>query len=62
MREIKFRGIYIDTGEFVYGYITNKKDDKAIIFDPNIGRIGTYYVVKGETVGQYTGLRLNIKE
>ena len=55
MREIKFRGIYIDTDEWVYGYLVNMGDSNAVIFDPNAGSLGTYFVVKKETLGQYTG-------
>lgn len=54
-REIKFRGIFINTNEFVYGWFSKlKTGNQSIIFDPT--GIGTYYVVKAETVGQFTGL------
>lgn len=60
-REIKFRGIAFDTGEFVYGYYVKRTDphDKSHkIYDPNNG---TWHKVKAETVGQYIGLHDNTK-
>lgn len=53
MREIKFRGIYVDTDEFVYGYLLTH-GYLYIIYDPT--GIGTYHVIKQETIGQYIGL------
>lgn len=47
MREIKFRGKLIDTGEWVYGYLIGK--------DVIVGE-GWRRVVP-ETVGQYTGMK-----
>lgn len=52
MREIKFRGKYIDTNEWVYGYYL--KQERHVIFDPS--GIGTYYVIDSNTLGQFTGL------
>lgn len=53
MREIRFRGKRIDTGEWVYGYVdsTMKKDIVAINTS-----IGTF-VVDQDTVGQFIGLK-----
>ena len=53
-REIKFRGISIDTGEFVFGYYVetiDPYDKRHKIYDP---LDGTWHNVKAETVGQYT--------
>jgi uncharacterized phage protein (TIGR01671 family) len=61
MREIKFRGKRLDTGEWVYGYyytqiITHagnrKSRDHFIRTEQNIR-----YEVDPATVGQYTGLK-----
>ena len=57
-RIIKFRGIYVDTGEWVYGDLLHYGAD-TVIFDSNV--TNTYYQVKPETVGQYTGLHDNTK-
>lgn len=51
MREIKFRGIFVDTEAWVYGYLIRYGADN-VIFD-NLTH--TYYRVKHETVGQYIG-------
>jgi hypothetical protein len=55
-REIKLMGSYIDTGEFVYGFLISglvKEPEYEVIFDDTTR---TYYKVKAETVGQFTGL------
>lgn len=46
MREIKFRGKRVDSGEWVYGNYHNKH----IIYN------GDFIYILPETVGQYTGL------
>jgi uncharacterized phage protein (TIGR01671 family) len=63
MREIKFRGKRIDTGEWVYGYLCFVYVDvpsKASIYDPKSARS---YDVLTETIGQYAGQKdKNVKE
>ena len=57
MREIKFRGKRIDTGEWVYG--------SFLIYDPEssdpicqiVTGLGLWYLVYHQTVGQYTRLK-----
>ena len=58
MREIKFRGQRVDTGEWVYGYYANytyqgkNKITGHFVFEyPN-----KQYEIYTETVGQFTGL------
>ena len=51
MREIKFRGKRIDTGEWVYGYLA----DESYINDINTVDLSSVEV-DPDTVGQYTGL------
>jgi hypothetical protein len=52
MRQIKFRGLTIDTNEWVYGYFI-KCGDETFIEDED----GNVHKVKPKTVGQSTGLR-----
>ena len=52
MREIKFRGKRIDTGEWVYGYLA----DENYINDINTVDLSSVEV-DPDTVGQYTGLK-----
>ena len=57
MREIRFRGKKIDTGEWIYGYLCFVYVDvpsKSSIYDPKSVR---NYDVRSDTVGQYTGLK-----
>lgn len=55
MREIKFRGKRLDTGEWIYGALVKEYDGWSICdwSKPGYGR----YDVDPETVGQYTGLK-----
>jgi len=54
MREIKFRGKSIDSGQFVFGSLTFYAGTAQIW---EITSNGTWnYIVDPETVGQYTGL------
>lgn len=62
MREIEFRGISVDSGEWVYGWVFGDKAKSIIEIDkeyPNKYGVEAYYtsVVIPETVGQYTGLK-----
>lgn len=52
MRKIEFRGLDIETNEWVYGGIDSKGDCISI----SIGR-ERYIVIRKETLGQYTGLK-----
>lgn len=57
MREIKFRGKRIDTGEWVHGYyLFNPFFNRAEIFSLDNER-SYVYEVDPATVGQYTGLK-----
>ena len=62
MREIKFRGKNIKTGEWVYGfYIYSKENNKHYIYfeeklNDMYGYIFNNAIVDGKTVGQYTGM------
>lgn len=59
MREIKFRGIRKNSGEFVYGfYVQNQFDGTSMVIEHGICRKGRYPVeIILETLGQYTGLK-----
>lgn len=59
MRENKFRGKRIDTGEWVYGYLIGNDVIVGDIVELNDERFTTeyWYRVDPETVGQYTGLK-----
>jgi len=65
MREYKFRGKRIDTGEWVYGYYYNSwgkltSDKKALHYIINMHEGDSALetdVVRPETIGQYTGLK-----
>jgi uncharacterized phage protein (TIGR01671 family) len=65
MREIKFRGIDCETGEWRFGYLSfiyvNGRNGKGFIYD-NKAKIysqenAVSYDVKIDTVGQYTGFK-----
>jgi uncharacterized phage protein (TIGR01671 family) len=57
-RPIKFRGIITQTNEWVYGYLVVTPDGTHRIYTPPFEGCSllTYYHVKPETVGQFTGL------
>ena len=66
MREIKFRGKRVDTGEWVYGYLLNNNDGLLIVVNSETGcddgentdlYATEWYKIVPETVGQYTGLK-----
>lgn len=52
MRKIKFRGIEIDTGDFVYGYLMHSEQEDTYY----IGTAELMTPVKSDTVGQFTGV------
>lgn len=58
-REIKFRGLNEETGEFVFGYYT-KLTEGIRRFDAIISEIGDelvrFYIHDKETIKQFTGL------
>ena len=56
MREIKFRGKLINSGEWSEGNLQITKQGTAII-TPDETLLGKYGRVVPETVGQYTGLK-----
>lgn len=56
MREVKFRGRSLSTGEWVYGSLINYDPTRNInpdIYDPKTSQ---YIAVDARSVGQYTGL------
>ena len=57
-REIKFRGQRIDNNEWIYGYyVKDPKGQHRIYLQPfENSSSNTYYFVKPETAGQFTGL------
>ncbi len=59
MREIKYRGLNEETGEWVYGWYTKLVEGirrfDAIIADVD-GELTRFYIHNKETIGQYTGL------
>lgn len=52
MRDIKYRGVDIKTGEMVFGGGIDSQRDTPIIINH-----GERYFVDAKTVGQYTGLK-----
>ncbi|WP_277585861.1 YopX family protein [Psychrobacillus antarcticus] len=61
MREVKFRGLDLMTGEWVYGKLLNSNFSSFIVMMVNtIGGDGisslVYHQVDQESIGQYTGL------
>jgi uncharacterized phage protein (TIGR01671 family) len=58
MREIKFRGKELGTGQWVYGNLVKLADGQVCIIPQNIiGDSIPQYSVDPKTVGQYTGLQ-----
>ena len=55
MREIKFRGKFLCTGEWVYGDLIHKRYDRGAVMIQDENGMG--YDVDPESVGQYTGIR-----
>jgi hypothetical protein len=57
-RTILFRGQRVDNGEWVYGYFVKDPDEKFRIYLQPFDEAtsNTYYVVKPETIGQYSGI------
>ena len=67
MREIKFRGKRIDTGEWAYGLYVHEEGWHYIVVPEYLGDrcsdcgspCAAWHLVDVETVGQYTGLKDN---
>ena len=65
MREIKFRGKQLGSGEWVYGHFIKTKNHKDNCYisqgDPynDMGMMQGFVNVDPETVGQFTGLKDN---
>lgn len=59
MRQIKFRGKDLNTGEWVYGDLEiHRKDSRRLIHSYNEnGDYSRQYDVDEETIGEFTGLR-----
>jgi len=59
MRELKFKGICIDTGTWVFGYgvVYNADENLAAIIHKQGMNIMQHTAVEPETVSQYTGLK-----
>ena len=59
MRELRFRGISLDTNEWVYGYgvVQNIEHNEARIINSTGGNMMHNWDVKPETVGQFTGMK-----
>ena len=55
-REIKFRGLRVDGGGWVYGYITHFKYKSINLFSI-MEDTGLKFQITPETVGQFTGLK-----
>jgi uncharacterized phage protein (TIGR01671 family) len=56
MREIKFRGIRVDNGEWVIGFLTGSPHEDTCYILPQYDW-ETKYEVEPKSVGQYTGLK-----
>lgn len=54
MREIKFRGIEVETNEWVYGFLA--ASDQIMVWNED-NATGEMLQVVPETVGQFTGLK-----
>lgn len=60
MRQIKFRGKDIETGEWLYGYLVHPigKNPRVYVQDVKTEGVASFFVydVEESTVGQFTGL------
>ena len=56
MRQIKFRGIGRDSGEWIFGSLV-QSNGETLIFPEDAPNSYDNYIVKPETVGQFTGLK-----
>ena len=57
MREIKFRGRDISSGKWLFGSLIHDTDVEPSCFEIFIPELLESFVVKTETMGQYTGLK-----
>lgn len=57
MRELKFRGISLDTGKWVYGYGVVAAGNIASIIHRHGANMMQHSEVNPKTVGQWTGLK-----
>ena len=60
MREIKFRGKRVDTGEWFFGYLYTYPVKNGLFCDLGtlvIGNDAEHHMIDPTTVGQYTGLK-----
>jgi len=60
MRDIKFRGINHESGEFVYGYYSKLVEGARIIdaiIENKDGELTRFYIHDRKTICQYTGLK-----
>ncbi len=61
MTEVEFRGIRVNNGEFIHGYLYQSNKESCITDSVNIHlsthRNIAWFQVKPETVGQYIGLK-----
>lgn len=56
MRELKFRGISLDTGKWEYGYGVIQSEHGGIIINKKGNNISQMNAVDSKTIGQFTGL------
>lgn len=56
MRQIKFRGKSIETGQWVYGSLLQMQSGSSILVEDIDAKLYDEYKVIPDTVGQFTGL------
>lgn len=56
-REILFRGKRVDTGEWVYGFLSFRNEITVVTEDASVGYVGLdAFDIDPKTIGQFTGL------